>query len=105
MADLIMNDPKHGVDCIFYPSVAFDLVAINIALKPGVLDEKFILTELSEDFCIKSPDEFGRGWMGYRTAKGINLNHNEQMISWENQPLNMPELNLEEMMEIYKAQI
>jgi len=105
MADLLLNDPHNGCDCLYYPSVASDLASTSIALKPEVLDSKFELVALSESFCIKAPDDFGNGWLSHRTAQGINLIHLAKEITWSNQELGNPHWNIPEMMKEYNAHI
>jgi len=85
ISDIYLNDPAHNVDCIYYPSVAGDFVASNIAIKPKVLENSFEIKEINESFCIRS--ELGKQWGSYRTAKAININPKNDLIEWQTETI------------------
>jgi len=86
-SDVFMNSSPHNVDCIYYPSVAGDLVASNIAVKPKVLEELFDIEEINESFCVRSGDGYRKQWFSYRTGKAIEINKGDEFIKWQTEDI------------------
>lgn len=92
ISDIFMNDSKFNVDCIYYPSVAGDFVASNIAVKPKVLDNLFNLVEINESFC--SYSDANKRWLSYRTGKAINIDRNGENIKWQTETIYDETINI-----------
>lgn len=83
-ADLFFTHIKYPVDAIYYPSVP-NKGAMNIAIKPDVIDKMFTMIEASESVIIKNPESGVPGWLSFNT--GICKSYDKETLSlnWETQ--------------------
>lgn len=87
IADLYMNKSDDLVDAIYYPSVPNDGSAMNIAIKPEVVDELFDLIEVTEDIVTSDPNSGARGWLAFGTGTCKNYDKDSLKLDWQNSPI------------------
>lgn len=86
------------VHCIYYPSVASDYVASNIACLPGTLDEFFDCVEVNE--CLCTHHNGAKQWLSRRLAEVNNVNPNATGdLEWQ---LNISEGEYQDLKQQYK---
>lgn len=82
-SDKILNEFENGtIEGILYPSVKERLSFENLALKPNVFDDNFILDEVHESIVIKDPSDGDGGLLqlGISNCKEFDYQKNE--ILW-----------------------
>lgn len=87
IADMLFNKMEgKQIDAIYYPSVANDGSAMNIAIKPDVLDEKFTMIEAIEQIVTVDPESSKvketSGWFGYTTADCKSFDPESLILNW-----------------------
>ena len=72
-SNLLLNNPKYGIKCLYYPSVAAKFAASNIACLPEVLDAFFDCINVEESMVISDPHN-KNGWFTkeIRSVKSVN---------------------------------
>lgn len=84
LADKFFNKLEDGkVDAIYYPSVQDELNSENLAIKPKVFEELYILSEVRESFVTEDPSDGRQGYymQGIADCKIFDFGNNE--ILWE----------------------
>ena len=81
LSDLFFKNPD--IDAIYYPSVPNKGASMNIAIKPDVVDEMFIMTEATEDFVFSSPSTNSPGWLQFPTGKCKSYSKESLELNWE----------------------
>lgn len=82
LTDLIFkHEPQ--IDAIYYPSIPNNGSAMNIAVKPNVLDKKFEMVEASEFVMMQSPNPDSSGWYSAKTATCKQYDQNSLTLNWE----------------------
>lgn len=71
-SNFYLSKAQPKVHCIYYPSVASNYVASNIACLPETLDEFFECVEINECLCIHHNGS--KQWGARRLAEGVNIN-------------------------------
>jgi len=85
LADQIFTHTKNPVDAIYYPSVPNNSSAMNIAVKPDVVDQMFTMIEASESVMMKNPEPSVPGWVLFNTGKCKTYNQETLKLNWETQ--------------------
>ncbi|AEA43058.1 hypothetical protein [Fluviicola taffensis] len=83
IADYFFNNPDDPVDAIYYPSVPNRGSAMNIAIKPGVVDELFDMIEASESIVFSDPASGKGGWFSFGTAKCTSYDKDSLKLEWQ----------------------
>lgn len=84
-ADHFFNHFDNPIDAIYYPSVPNDYAAMNIAVKPEIVDLKFEMIEAKEAVILKNPEPNKPGWHTYTTGICIDYNNSNLELKWVNQ--------------------
>lgn len=83
IADYFFNNPDQPVDAIYYPSVPNRGSAMNIAIKPEVVDELFDMIEASEGIVFNDPSNGKGGWFSFGTAKCTTYDKESLKLEWQ----------------------
>jgi len=82
---MLFTKLNHNVDAIYYPIVPNDASAMNIAIKPSVLDEKFDFIDATEEIFSVAPNSGGKGWLAHVTATCDSYNKENLELEWKEQ--------------------
>jgi len=85
ISDMLFTKLNHNVDAIYYPIVPNDASAMNIAIKPSVLDEKFDFIDATEEIFSVAPNSGGKGWLAHVTATCDSYNKENLELEWKEQ--------------------
>jgi len=82
-ANLFFFDPCNPVDAIYYPSVPNKGGAMNLAVKPDIIDSKFQMVEASEFVVVKNAEPGARIWHNFHTATCKQYDKHSLMLMWD----------------------
>ncbi len=91
------------VDAIYYPSVPNNGSAMNIAVKPEMLDRKFKFVGANEAIVFSHPNGTSRGWFQHSTGDTKQYDFASLKLDWVNSPIVDPRIH--ELMELYKVSL
>lgn len=104
-SDKILNEFENGtIEGILYPSVKERLSFENIALKPNVFDDNFILEEVHESIVVKDPSDGGGGLIQLGISDCKDFDYNKKEILWSNK-ITQPEDRMKFYKEVFELDL
>lgn len=85
LADLFFNLPNNPVDAIYYPSVPNKGSAMNIAIKPDIVDKALTMIEAKEGVVQIDPSKGADIWFSFITGISTSYNKDTLKLDWVNQ--------------------
>ncbi len=82
LSNMFFNSSENPCDAIYYPSVPCDGSAMNIAIKPDVLDKHFEMIEANEVVVEESHNK--NKWLTFDSAICKSYNKDTLELNWEN---------------------
>jgi len=84
ISEFFYENPDEPVDAMYYPSVPNNGSAMNIAIKPEVVDELFDMVEAQESIVAVDPGLGAGGWLTHATGECKYFDAKTLSLSWNN---------------------
>lgn len=103
ISNFFYNMKDEEVDAIYYPSVPNNGSAMNIAIKPEILDRKFKFVGANEAIVFSHPNETTTGWFQHSTGDAKQYDFDSLKLDWINSPIVDP--TIQELMKLNKISL
>jgi hypothetical protein len=91
-ADKLLNELDGGsIEGLVYPSVKERLSFENVALKPEIFDQHFLLYEVHESVVVKDPSDGGGGLLMKGITDCKQFDYENKLILWGNNIMQPPQ--------------